>query len=155
MAITRTAVKLVGSLVLGRPLYAQLIVTRRCNLSCGYCDEYDDRSPPVPLSLLLRRIDALHRLGAFHICMMGGEPLMHPEIDHVVMHASRRAQVSITTNGFLLSDALLRVAPDRSLYIQKTLKTLRTKLERLKARGEVRQPPATLERARPCRVNTA
>ena len=23
------------------PMDAQLIVTRRCNLSCGYCSEYD------------------------------------------------------------------------------------------------------------------
>ena len=30
------------------PLDAQLIVTRRCNLSCGYCSEYDNFSEPVP-----------------------------------------------------------------------------------------------------------
>ena len=29
------------------PLLAQMVVTRRCNLSCGYCNEYDDFSPPV------------------------------------------------------------------------------------------------------------
>ncbi len=28
------------------PLLAQMVVTRRCNLSCGYCNEYDDFSPP-------------------------------------------------------------------------------------------------------------
>ena len=31
------------------PLEAQLIVTRRCNLSCGYCTEFDNYSAPVPL----------------------------------------------------------------------------------------------------------
>ena len=30
-----------------RPLLVQLVVTRRCNLACGYCHEYDDVSPPV------------------------------------------------------------------------------------------------------------
>lgn len=146
--------KLAGALVRRRPLYAQLIVTRRCNLSCGYCFEYDNKSSPVPIEALRERIDALHRLGTFHICMMGGEPLMHPQIDDVIVHASRSAQVSITTNGFLLSDSLIdrlngsgltwmqvsvdQVKPDKTLYIQKTLKTLRTKLERLKERATFR-----------------
>jgi MoaA/NifB/PqqE/SkfB family radical SAM enzyme len=30
------------------PVQAQLIVTRRCNLSCGYCSEYDKVSEFVP-----------------------------------------------------------------------------------------------------------
>ncbi|MEE8200029.1 MAG: hypothetical protein V3R29_02585, partial [Candidatus Acidoferrales bacterium] len=50
-------------LLFNAPIDAQLIVTRRCNLSCGYCTEYDDSSEPVPLDDLRRRIDALHRLG--------------------------------------------------------------------------------------------
>lgn len=135
-------------------MIANLIITRRCNLSCGYCFEYDNKSEPVPTETLTDRVNALHRIGTFHICMMGGEPLMHPEIDHVIGHAARRAQVSITTNGFLVSDDLIdrlngtgltfmqvsvdQVRPDKSLYIQKTLKTLRTKLERLKERARFR-----------------
>jgi MoaA/NifB/PqqE/SkfB family radical SAM enzyme len=154
MRRVRLALKLVDTIVQRRPLYAQLIVTRRCNLSCGYCFEYDDRSPPVPTEVVRARIDALHRLGTFHICMMGGEPLLHPDIDALIAHAARSAQVSITTNGFLLSDELIdrlnatdlgwmqvsvdQVKVDRSLYIQKTLKTLRAKLERLKARARFR-----------------
>ena len=31
------------------PLLAHIIPTRRCNLSCGYCNEYDDFSPPIPI----------------------------------------------------------------------------------------------------------
>ena len=34
-----------------RPLLAQIVVTRRCNLSCGYCYEHDHHSPPVPFDM--------------------------------------------------------------------------------------------------------
>ena len=30
------------------PLLAQIVPIRRCNLSCTYCNEYDDFSKPVP-----------------------------------------------------------------------------------------------------------
>jgi MoaA/NifB/PqqE/SkfB family radical SAM enzyme len=129
------------------PLDAQLIVTRRCNLSCGYCSEYDNFSEPVPTEELERRIDALHRLGSANITMLGGEPLMHPDIAELVAYAGRRSNTSVVTNGFLLRngviDALNKAGlnnltvsidtlhADPSRYIQKSLRSLRTRLERL------------------------
>ncbi len=44
------------------PVMAQIVPMRRCNLSCTYCNEYDDFSKPVPLDEMLRRIDHLGRL---------------------------------------------------------------------------------------------
>ena len=32
------------------PFLAHIVIIRRCNLSCGYCNEYDDKSPPVPFA---------------------------------------------------------------------------------------------------------
>src|SRR3990170_5418518 len=84
------------------PMDAQLIITRRCNLSCGYCSEYDNSSAPVPLADLRRRIDGLHRLGAANITLLGGEPLMHPDVAEIVVYAGRNSNVSLVTNGFLL-----------------------------------------------------
>src|SRR5688572_10915640 len=46
-----------------RPFLAQLVVTRRCNLACGYCNEYDDFSKPVPTDVVKARIDHLAKLG--------------------------------------------------------------------------------------------
>ena len=89
------------------PLDAQLIVTRRCNLSCGYCSEYDNFSEPVPTDELKRRIDALHRLHAANITMLGGEPLMHPDIAELVAYAGRKSNTSVVTNGFLLRNNII------------------------------------------------
>ena len=86
------------------PLLAQVVVTRRCNLACGYCNEYDDFSPPVPLQDLLARVDHLAALKTASITFTGGEPLLHPELDQAVRAARRHGMiVTIITNGFRLS----------------------------------------------------
>src|SRR5438034_756015 len=36
---------------------------RRCNLACGYCNEYDHNSQPVPLEQMKKRLDKLAGLG--------------------------------------------------------------------------------------------
>jgi molybdenum cofactor biosynthesis enzyme MoaA len=140
---------LVNLVVKKVPVEAQLIVTRRCNLSCGYCTEYDQVSPMIPLETLQRRIDALHRLSVINLSLLGGEPLMHPDLPAIVAYGDRRAQVSVTTNGFLITEELIQalnraglanmevsidsVKPDRTAFIQKCLKTIRPKLALLKA----------------------
>ena len=60
------------------PLLVQMVVIRRCNLSCGYCNEFDDRSPPIPTELLKERIGHVRRLGAFSVEFTGGEPCCIP-----------------------------------------------------------------------------
>jgi MoaA/NifB/PqqE/SkfB family radical SAM enzyme len=129
------------------PLDAQLIVTRRCNLSCGYCSEYDSFSDPVPREELKQRIDALHRLHSANITMLGGEPLMHPDIAELVAYAGRKSNTSVVTNGFLLRNGVIEALnearlnnltvsvdtlhADPSRYIQKSFRSLKTRLERL------------------------
>jgi MoaA/NifB/PqqE/SkfB family radical SAM enzyme len=129
------------------PLDAQLIVTRRCNLSCGYCSEYDSFSDPVPGNDIKQRIDALHRLHSANITMLGGEPLMHPDIAELVAYAGRKSNTSVVTNGFLLRNGTIAalneaglnnltvsvdtLQADPSRYIQKSFRSLKTRLERL------------------------
>ena len=86
------------------PLLAQVVVTRRCNLSCGYCNEYDNHSAPVPLPVLLARIDHLAKLKTATVTFTGGEPLLHPALPEII-HAARKRKMIVTmiTNGFRLS----------------------------------------------------
>jgi len=88
------------------PLLAQVVVTRRCNLACGYCNEYDDFSPPVPLADLLARVDHLAGLKTASITFTGGEPLLHPDLDKVIRAARNHGMiVTMITNGFRLTRA--------------------------------------------------
>ena len=56
------------------PLLVHLIPTRRCNLTCTYCNEFDDFSAPVPTEEMFWRIDRLAEFGTSVITISGGEP---------------------------------------------------------------------------------
>ena len=92
-----------------QPVAAHLIPIRRCNLSCSYCNEYDDRSAPVPTQEVLRRVDRLVAISTGIITLSGGEPLLHPDLDAIVNHIRRRGAVAtVITNGYLLSRDRIR-----------------------------------------------
>jgi MoaA/NifB/PqqE/SkfB family radical SAM enzyme len=86
------------------PVLAHIIPTRRCNLACTYCNEYDDFSKPVATEEMLRRIDLLGALGTSIISFSGGEPLLHPDLDDLIAGIRRQgAMAGMITNGFLLN----------------------------------------------------
>src|SRR5271167_2001544 len=86
------------------PILAHVIPIRRCNLSCTYCNEYDDFSKPVPTDRMKQRIDHLARLGTSIITFSGGEPLLHPELDELIAHIRKYPVIAaIITNGYLLT----------------------------------------------------
>src|SRR5579862_9874199 len=86
------------------PVLAHVIPIRRCNLSCTYCNEFDDFSKPVPIDEMFRRIDKLADLGAAIITQSGGEPLLHPELDQIIARVRRTgALAGMITNGYLLT----------------------------------------------------
>ena len=93
-----------GALRTDHPIMAHIIPIRRCNLSCTYCNEFDDYSKPVPTEVMFERVDQLGRLGTAIITISGGEPLLHPDLDMIISRI--RATGAITgmiTNGYLLT----------------------------------------------------
>jgi len=98
------------------PIMAHIIPIRRCNLSCTYCNEYDDFSPPVPLDTMHQRIDALGRLGTSIITLSGGEPLLHPELDGVISRIRKNGAIAgMITNGYLLMPDRIKRLNDAGL----------------------------------------
>jgi MoaA/NifB/PqqE/SkfB family radical SAM enzyme len=99
-----------------RPVMVQIIPMRRCNLACGYCNEYDDVSKPVPVEIMKSRIDHLAGLGLAILTFSGGEPLMHPELPELVAHARARGLfATMITNGYLLSRETIERLNDAGL----------------------------------------
>src|SRR5580704_11952413 len=92
-----------GALSTRHPIMAHIIPIRRCNLSCTYCNEYDDFSPPVPVETMVSRINRLADLGTSILTISGGEPLLHPELDQLISAMRRRGVLAcMITNGYLL-----------------------------------------------------
>ncbi|HEV1284010.1 MAG TPA: radical SAM protein [Bryobacteraceae bacterium] len=82
---------------------AHIIPIRRCNLSCTYCNEYDDFSPPVPTDVMIQRINQLADLGTSILTLSGGEPMLHPDLDEIIAAMRRRGVIAgMITNGYLL-----------------------------------------------------
>lgn len=130
-----------------RPLLAQIVITQRCNLSCGYCFEYDKTSKPIALAILKARIDELHRLKVVFVTLNGGEPLLHPDAVELVSYISNLGMTPMmNSNGWLLTSKIIKGLNEAGLFgIQlscdslidndvtlKSMKRLRPKLELLK-----------------------
>lgn len=100
-----------GLLSTDHPILAHVVPMRRCNLSCAYCNEYDNHSRPVPIEVMRRRIDHLKALGISVVTISGGEPLLYPDLDDLIAHVRRRGIISgLITNGYLLTrERILRL----------------------------------------------
>lgn len=100
-----------------RPVLVQLVVTRRCNLSCGYCFEFDKVSKPVPLAVLKARVDECKRLKAVFITLNGGEPLLHPQIADLVQYIADSGMIPMmNSNGHILKPALIKRLNEAGLF---------------------------------------
>jgi MoaA/NifB/PqqE/SkfB family radical SAM enzyme len=93
-----------GVISTDHPVLAHIIPIRRCNLACAYCNEYDDYSKPVPLDVMRRRLDRLAELGTTVVTLSGGEPMLHPEVDDIIVHIRKHGiMAGMITNGYLLT----------------------------------------------------
>ena len=88
----------------------RLSLTARCNLACPYCLP-DGTEPPGLLNQAQRLavVAAAVELGVRQLRLTGGEPLLHPGLEHLIaaMAPLRMGdglqEVSLTSNGVLLT----------------------------------------------------
>ena len=98
------------------PVLAHIIPMRRCNLACGYCNEYDKVSNPVPLEEMNRRLDKLAELGTSIVTISGGEPLMHPELDEMIRRIREHKMIAgLISNGYYFTPERIKRLNDAGL----------------------------------------
>jgi len=91
------------------PIYAEISPTNACNQNCSFCALSFCRKKTAYLSkqILLKAISEMAKLGVKSIMYAGeGEPLLHPDIEEIVIKTKEAGlDVAITTNG-VLADTL-------------------------------------------------
>lgn len=102
------------------PLLVHVVPIRRCNIDCGYCNEYDKVSQPVDTAEMLARIDKLAGLGTSVVAFSGGEPMLHPDLDRLIAHVRHHGMIAgLITNGYLLSPKRIKALNTAGLdYLQ-------------------------------------
>src|ERR1700686_4703180 len=83
-----------GLLSTDPPILAHIIPMRRCNLSCAYCNEYDNHSKPVPTQTMFERVERLAPRAPPITPISGGEPLLHPALDLIIRQIRRRGMIA-------------------------------------------------------------
>ena len=109
-----------GLLDTDHPLLVHIIPMRRCNIDCGYCNEYDKVSSPVPLDTMVVRIDQLAEFRTSVVAFSGGEPMMHPDLDALIRRIRAHGMMAgLITNGYFLSPKRIEALNDAGLdYLQ-------------------------------------
>jgi MoaA/NifB/PqqE/SkfB family radical SAM enzyme len=86
------------------PITAYLFLDYKCNLDCWYCWAFNNKVKGMTEDVAKRSIDWLHDNGCRVLALMGGEPLLRPQVAHkVVYYAAKKGfWIYIGTNGRLL-----------------------------------------------------
>jgi len=101
------------------PITAYLFVEYKCNIDCWYCWSFNNKVRGMTEDVARRAIDWLHDHGCRVLALMGGEPLLRPQVAHkIVYYAAKKGfWVYIGTNGRLLRPELTDRLADAGVAI--------------------------------------
>ncbi len=91
------------------PLFTALAITNRCNYQCTYCygDYYHQTHENFTTPELLRIIDDLAKMGTRIVNLIGGEPLLHENIDLLAKRVKEKGMIcTISSNVSLLPEKI-------------------------------------------------
>ena len=89
---------------------ANVLLTETCVRSCPYCfaKQYmseADVKDALSWDNIIYIADLLKASGERHISLLGGEPLIHPEIADVIVYLNKRElDVTVFTSGIMPDD---------------------------------------------------
>jgi MoaA/NifB/PqqE/SkfB family radical SAM enzyme len=92
-----------------QPDTAILMITKRCNLTCQFCD-LKNGNEEMKTEDAFQIIDNLNKIGIKGIVLTGGEPFLHKGLFDIIAHAKEKGiKISITTNGSVLRDYIQQI----------------------------------------------
>jgi cyclic pyranopterin phosphate synthase len=144
--------------------YLRISVTDRCNLRCHYCMpvhglEFHRKSEILTFEEIVRAVQVANTLGIDRARITGGEPLVRQELP-TLMRMLRRKELSMTTNGLLLSRYADELADAGLDWVNVSIDSLQPdRFQKITRFGVLEQVWEGLERAaeaglRPIKINT-
>jgi len=86
-----------------------LMLTKRCNLHCKFCD-IPGTNEEMKTEDAIRIINNAHAVGLAWLNISGGEPLLHSGLFDILAHAKNLGlKTSIATNGLLIKENLDKI----------------------------------------------
>ncbi len=85
------------------PLHTSLMLTRRCNYDCAYCDRWTASDLELDTSSWLSLLEQAARAGCQRVSFTGGEPLLRRDLGALVQRAAELGLwINLNTNGSLV-----------------------------------------------------
>lgn len=78
-------------------------ITNNCNLKCDFCIKNDRKIEYIDIDDFKKILDKIEDYTNYLYLHILGEPLMHPKINELIDIASKRFNINITTNGYLIN----------------------------------------------------
>jgi len=124
--------------------YLETHLVDHCNLGCKSCGHYSPLSEPwfadpETFRRDVRRLRSLF-VSVEHLRLMGGEPLLHPELSaflNIAREALPETRIHLVTNGLLLSnmaDAFWKHCAAKRIVVDMTRYPVRLDLERIRSK---------------------
>ncbi|MEM0088490.1 MAG: GTP 3',8-cyclase MoaA [Archaeoglobaceae archaeon] len=107
----------------------RIAVTQRCNLDCIYCHREGEESSGKEISAerIVEIAKAFHELGVRKLKITGGEPLLRKDICDIISSLPEFDEISMTTNGTLLSKRAIELKESGLDRVNVSLDTLDAK----------------------------
>ncbi len=97
-------------------------LTNRCNFACTYCYVKVNRFlTDLPTDQALQIADQINAAGVRSIQLTGGEALLRPDILTILDRLSRSIEISVNTNGALVSPELIEAFRERKVFVSISL----------------------------------
>ncbi|VAX20157.1 hypothetical protein MNBD_NITROSPINAE03-1308 [hydrothermal vent metagenome] len=131
----------------------EIAVSRSCQYGCAHCRTTKDQQDKELFSTrnILSFIGLMAKLGLKRVRLIGGEPLLRPdimELVHGLVSVNPSLSVSLATNGKLLESFASELADERLCKIFVTLPTLDpTLFKSITGHSEIEEIMGNLERA--------
>ncbi|WP_259014956.1 radical SAM protein [Emticicia fluvialis] len=84
------------------PVLCNYYLTYRCNATCSFCDIWEKPSPYISIDNFRENLRDLKRLGVKVIDFTGGEPLLHRDLDILLLEAKKAGMITTVTTNCLL-----------------------------------------------------